>query len=92
VGEGVEDSRSFSLQLGASIAFGLCPQDEILYFENLIGDRFPFIDPRDYTTAATKLANHPELQGYNFKFGLRHYFNTQPNSLFRSPHLLSIVE
>ena len=31
----------------ADVAFGICPADEIPYFENLVGQKFRFVDPRD---------------------------------------------
>jgi hypothetical protein len=55
---------------GADVAFGLCPEEEITYFEGLVykasGAVVPFIDPRNYQAASAKLKAVPKLKGFAF--------------------------
>jgi hypothetical protein len=46
----------------ADVAFGLCKEIDIPFFENLVGDAFPFIDPMQSMEAVkTKLRLWPKL-------------------------------
>jgi len=46
------------------IAFGLCPETEVPYFENVLEGHVPFVDPLgNMATAKQKLRNWPHLRG-----------------------------
>lgn len=46
------------------VAFGICPENEILYFEGLVNHAFPFIDPRrPIGLLRHKLRGYPALNG-----------------------------
>lgn len=50
---------SFSL---SDVAFGFAPENEISYFESLVGNQFPFVAPaNNMTTAKNKLKAWPHL-------------------------------
>lgn len=53
----------FNYSLENDIAFGICPANEIGHFENLVGNKFPFIDPTPpIQTMKQKLKLNPKLQ------------------------------
>lgn len=53
----------FNYSLLNDVAFGICPASEINYFENLVGNKFPFIDPTPPIQAMKhKLKQNSKLQ------------------------------
>lgn len=55
---------NFNFNLGQDVAFGICPEDEIAFFEQQVNSAFPFIDPRKPTgLLRLKLRQHPPLAG-----------------------------
>lgn len=57
---------SFSI---SDVAFGICPQDEIPCFENLLNNQIPFVDPiANLTAAKAKLKTCPHLKDLKLEF------------------------
>lgn len=57
---------NFTFNIARDVAFGLCPDAGITFFESLTGNKIPFVDPRNYPVAKQKLAGWRSLKGYTF--------------------------
>lgn len=57
---------NFTFNMASDVAFGLCPDADIAYFETLVGNKIPFVDPSNYVIAKAKLSTWKSLSKYNF--------------------------
>lgn len=60
----IQDDYTFNIN--RDVAFGLCPDADITFFESLTGNSIPFVDPQNYPVAKQKLALVRRLRSYTF--------------------------